>query len=298
MHSAGKRRPKIKGKLVIGQSTKKLISLKAGGIADFFAMPDDLDDLKAILMFCKEESKPFLVMGNGSKLLVRDEGFRGIIVKLGSSFKQLVEEGDEIKVGAGVDLSVLIDFAADKGLSGLECLTGIPGTVGGGIVRNVSAFGECISNRVTWVKVLDRNNSHLVMTQKNLNFGYRTSTFFENKNLVLLEVGLKLFPEHKAKINARMQEATRKKLETQPISFSSAGCIFKNPSSQSAGYLIEQSGCLGMKIGGAQVSFQHGNFIINTENAGASDILNLIDKIKKIVRAEFGITLEPELEIV
>lgn len=298
MQSKEKDIPGIKGKVVIDQPMKELTSIKIGGLADFFVIPEDLDDLKQVLSFCKKENLPFFIMGNGSKLLVKDEGLRGVVIKLGHSFKSIENDGNQIKVGAGVDLTTLIDFATEKGFPGLEFLFGIPGTIGGAIARNVSAFGETLSQKVLSVKVLDGNNSCLALSKKDIDFGYRTSTFLDNKDWIIIEVRLELWPGKKEEIVLRSKEAREKKILTQPLSFPSAGCIFKNPSSHPAGFLIQQAGCLGMKVGNAQVSLQHANFIINKGNATAGDVINLIEKVRKKVKDKFAISLQLELEVI
>jgi len=298
MQSMEKRKPEIKGKVVTEQPMKELISLKTGGLADLFVIPEDIDDLKVILNFCTQEKIPLLVIGNGSKLLIRDEGFRGVVVKLGKELRKIKNENEELIIGAGINLSSLIDFTTDKGLSGLESLAGIPGTLGGAVVRNASAFGESLSKKSIWAKVLDRNNSGFTLSRKDMDFGYRTSIFLKNKDLVLVEVKLSLCFDGKEKIISRLKETNRKKIQTQPLSFPSAGCVFKNPSFYSAGYLIQNTGCLGMRVGDAQISFQHGNFIINRGQAQAKDIIQLMEKVRERVKGKFNILLEPEIEII
>ncbi len=298
MQSMEKKKPGIKGKVVTEQPMKELISLKTGGLADFFVIPEDIDDLKVIFNFCTQEKTPFLVIGNGSKLLIRDEGFRGVVVKLGKELRKIKNENEELIIGAGINLSSLIDFTTDKGLSGLESLAGIPGTLGGAVVRNASAFGESLSQRIIWAKVLDKNNSGFTLSRKDMDFGYRTSIFLKNKDLVLVEVKLSLCFDGKEKIISRLKETNRKKIQTQPLSFPSAGCVFKNPSFYSAGYLIQSTGCLGMRVGDAQISFQHGNFIINRGQAQAKDIIQLMEKVRERVKGKFNILLEPEIEII
>ncbi|MQY58588.1 MAG: UDP-N-acetylmuramate dehydrogenase [Clostridia bacterium] len=298
MQSKEKDKPRIKGRVVINQPTKELTSIKIGGLADLFVIPEDLDDLKKVLSFCRKGNLPFFIMGNGSKLLVRDKGFRGVIIKLGESFKSIVNNGNQVRVGAGVELATLIDFAAKKSFPGLGSLLGIPGTVGGAIAKNVSAFGKSLSEKVLSVKVLDGNNNCLVLSKKNIDFGYRTSTFLDNKDWVIIEVRLELWPGKKEEIILRSRQARERRTLTQPLSFSSAGCIFKNPSSHPAGFLIEAAGCLGMKVGNAQVSLQHANFIINKGNATARDVISLIEKVRKKVEDKFAISLELELEVI
>ncbi len=298
MQSKEKDKLRIKGRVVINQPMKELTSIKIGGLADLFVIPEDLDDLKQVLSFCKRKSLPFFIMGNGSKLLVRDEGFRGVVIKLGEYFKSIGSNGNEIRAGAGVDLTTLIDFAAENSLPGLEFLFGIPGTVGGAVARNASAFGKTLSEKVLSVKVLDGNDSCLALSKNDIDFDYRTSTFLHNKDWVIIEVRLELWPGKKEEIVLRSKQARERKILTQPLSFSSAGCIFKNPSSHPAGFLIQEAGCLGMKVGNAQVSLQHANFIINKGNATARDVISLIEKVRKKVEDKFAISLELELEVI
>jgi len=291
-------RLKIRGRVVAHQSMKELTSLRIGGQADLFVVPEGLEDLKTVISFCRERRVSFLVIGNGSKLLIRDEGFKGVVVKLGTSFTRIENEGEEITVGAGLDLSTLIDFVAEKGLRGLELLAGIPGTVGGAITRNASAFGQDLGQRVISVRALDNNNGDFTIPKKDILFGYRTSIFLRKRDWTITEVKLALSPGKKEDVLSRLREARDKKMMTQPISLPSAGCVFKNPASSSAGLLIQRAGCSGMRVGDAQVSIQHANFIINKGNATARDTIRLIDMVRERVKASSGITLEPELEII
>jgi len=293
-----KKELKIKGEVVRNKPMRDLTSFKIGGTADLFVVPYNLDDLKKVLEFCRVDKIPFIVIGNGSKLLVRDEGFRGVVIKLGGEFKKLEINSEEIVVGTGVNLPSLIDFAAEKNLAVLEALAGIPGTIGGAVVRNAGAFGESLSDRIVWAKVVDTENREFILYPEEMEFGYRSSLFLREKNLILTEVKLRLFYDKKEKILSRIREATRRKMQTQPLSFPSAGCVFKNPPFYSAGYLIQNTGCLGMTIGDAQVSFQHGNFIINKGKARAQDIIQLIEKVREKVKEKFNIDLEPEIEII
>jgi len=298
MYLMEQKRLRIKGKVIKGQSMRDLTSFKIGGLADLFVIPYNLDDLRKVIDFCTQNKIPFIVIGNGSKILVKDEGFRGVVIKLGGEFRKIEVNAREVIAGAGVDLPSLIDFAAEKGLAGLEFLAGIPGTIGGGVVRNAGAFGESLSDRIIWVKAIDTNSDSFTLSRKEIKFGYRSSLFLENKNLILTEVKLHLFPDSKEKIVSRVQDVTRRKMQTQPLSFPSAGCVFKNPPFYSAGYLIQNTGCLGMRVGDAQVSFQHGNFIINKGKAKAQDIILLIEKVREKVKEKFNISLEPEIEII
>jgi len=298
MYLMEQKRLRIKGKVIKGQSMRDLTSFKIGGLADLFVIPYNLDDLRKVIDFCTQDKIPFIVIGNGSKILIKDEGFRGVVIKLGGEFRKIEVNAREVIAGAGVDLPSLIDFAAERGLAGLEFLAGIPGTIGGGVVRNAGAFGESLSDRIIWVKAIDTNSDSFTLSRKEVKFGYRSSLFLENKNLILTEVKLRLFPDSKEKIISRVQDVTKRKMQTQPLSFPSAGCVFKNPPFYSAGYLIQNTGCLGMRVGDAQVSFQHGNFIINKGKAKAQDIILLIEKVREKVKEKFNINLEPEIEII
>ena len=298
MYLMEQKRLRIKGKVIKGQSMRDLTSFKIGGLADLFVIPYNLDDLRKVIDFCTQDKIPFIVIGNGSKILIKDEGFRGVVIKLGGEFRKIEVNAREVIAGAGVDLPSLIDFASERGLAGLEFLAGIPGTIGGGVVRNAGAFGESLSDRIIWVKAIDTNSDSFTLSRKEIKFGYRSSLFLENKNLILTEVKLRLFPDSKEKIISRVQDVTKRKMQTQPLSFPSAGCVFKNPPFYSAGYLIQNTGCLGMRVGDAQVSFQHGNFIINKGKAKAQDIILLIEKVREKVKEKFNINLEPEIEII
>lgn len=300
MHIKEIRGPKIRGRVVAQQSMKELTSLKIGGQAYLYVVPEDLEDLKTVISFCKDSGLSFLVIGNGSKLLIRDEGFKGVVVKLGSSFTRIKMEnkGDGITVGAGLSLSTLIDFASEKELSGLELLVGIPGTVGGAIARNASAFGQDLGQRVIWVRALDNSTGDFTVRKEDILFGYRTSVFMDKKDWIITEVKLALPAGRKEEIISRLREARDKKMRSQPISLPSAGCVFKNPPSCSAGLLIQRAGCSGMRVGDAQVSTHHANFIVNKGNAAARDVIRLIDMVRERVKASSGITLEPELEII
>jgi len=291
-------RLKIRGRVVANQSMKELTSLRTGGQADLFVVPEDLEDLKTVISFCKERGVCLLVIGNGSKILIRDKGFKGVVAKLGTSFTKIENEGEEITVGAGLDLSTLIDFVAEKELSGLELLAGIPGTVGGAIARNASAFGQDLGQRVISVRALNNNNGDFTISKEDIFFGYRTSIFLGKREWIITEVKLALSPGKKKDVLSRLREARDKKMRTQPISSPSAGCVFKNPTSSSAGLLIQKAGCSGLRVGDAQVSIQHANFIINKGNARARDIIELIDMVRERVKMSSGITLEPELEII
>ncbi len=289
---------KIKGKVVKNQSMRDLTSFKIEGLVDLFVVPCNLNDLRNAVDFCLQSKIPFVVIGNGSKLLFRAERFKGMVIKLGGEFGKIKIDGQEVIVGVGVNLSALIDFATERELAGLESLAGIPGTIGGAVVRNAGAFGESLSDKIIWTKVIDINNNSFVLVRDQIKLGYRSSLFLENKDLILTEVKLRLFPDRKERIISRTQEVTRKKMQTQPLSFPSAGCVFKNPPFHSAGYLIQNAGCLGMKIGDAQVSFQHGNFIINKGEAKAQDIIQLIEKVREKIKEKFNINLEQEVEII
>ena len=301
MCALGEKNPTVSGEIVTGKSLRELTSFRAGGTADYFITLQDMTDLWNVFAHCDAKDIPFVVVGNGSKLLFQDEGFRGAVIKLAGEFCSTQVEGEQLVVGAGTDLGTLLGCAVDNELAGLEFLAGIPGTVGGAVVRNAGAFGKSLSERIVSVTVLDTTTSGTkstsVLDSGLMEFDYRTSVFLHRRELVLIEVRLQLTPDSADKIVERVAQASKKKKQTQPLSYPSAGCVFKNPAHYSAGYLIQNAGCLGMRIGDAQVSFQHGNFIINKGEATAQDIIELMERVKQTVKVKYGVQLEPEIEI-
>ena len=275
-------------------------SLRIGGPADVIVFPEDPVSVKNILLTAGERKIPVFVLGAGTNLLVRDGGIEGIVVCL-RAFKRIkllneTEDGVTVFVEAGGDFQRLINFAREKGYSGIENLVGIPGTVGGAIRMNAGAFNKEIKDVIISAVVLDKSGRLSKFNKKELGFSYRRSNI-ENGSIIF-SANIFLRKNDPKDIEKRMKEYLEKKRITQPLRERSAGCVFKNPPADSAGRLIEIAGCKGMRIGDAEVSAVHANYIINKGKATAKDFIKLMDAVKDKVREKCGISLSPEIEIV
>lgn len=279
-------------KLKCNFSLAKLTSFRVGGPAKAIVEVNNLNDLGFIYQLANEYEVPLFFLGRGTNILASDAGYDGLIISLGQPFKKLSLNGDKLVVGAGANLSRVVQFAAKNGLDGLAFAVGIPGTVGGAICGNAGAFGQEIAEIISRVTVY-QNNRLEVFHQNDLSFSYRESNL---KQLLIVEAEFKLQPEKREVIKTKMQAYLKKRKETQPSKSYTAGSVFKNPPGYFAGQLIEQCGGKKWQIGGAQVSAKHANFFINTGNARAIDIYRLIIKAKQEVYARFKVKLEPEIK--
>ena len=291
----------IKGKVIFGAGLSGYTTFRIGGKADLLIEPADPGELAKIIKRCRSNKWGISLIGNGSNLLARDEGYRGIVVRLASPhFKTLDINGESGRVGAGHSLAKLIRAACEHGLGGLESLVGIPGTVGGAIFMNAGGAANplyrTIGEFVASVKALDKKGDPVTLRRKDLVFGYRSSSL---SGYTILEAVIKLTKSDRAILLTRMSDFLRLKRSKQVLDAPSAGCIFKNsPDSPfTAGQLIDMMGFKGKRIGGAQVSTKHANFIINTGGAAASDVLRLVGAIKDKAREEYGLDLETEVHI-
>ena len=295
-------------------------SFKIGGPARFFYAAKSKEDLEMALKVVKEAQIAYYILGNGTNILVSDKGFDGLVIKIqDTSFKI---EDDSVIAGAGVSLGKAVNGSVKAGLAGLEWLVGIPGSIGGAICGNAGAFGHSIGEKVESVEVLDPNDlSKRQMSRGDCRFSYRESIFKEAK-FVILEVRLKLEKGKKEESDNLTRDYIKKRSH-HPVGFPSAGSVFKNPIIEKnqkvfedlvkkypeaekfrtngkipAGWLIEEYGLLGKKIGGAMISKEHGNFIVNVGGAKATDVVMLISLIKQKIRVNFGIQLEEEIRYV
>ncbi len=271
-------------------------SFGVGGSADYLVFPADVNEIKLLLGTVKSAGVPLLIMGKGTNLLVRDGGLRGVAVQLGSAFNYFRAEGTEVVVGAGALLSHLARKAADGGLSGLEFASGIPGTVGGGVIMNAGAFGGTVGGLVRELGFVNFDGEPGRIGHEEIVFGYRWSSLRENKG-VITDCRLSLEEDYPGKIAERMREMIEVRRQRQPR-LPSAGSVFRNHPSIPAGKLVETAGGKGLCVGGARVSEEHANFIVNAGGATAGDILDLIDMIRERVMKTHGIDLELEIEIV
>lgn len=287
----------VKGMILFDEPMKNHTSFRIGGPADALVIPKDEIDLKNLLRFVNKNGVTLTVMGNGTKLLVSDEGVNGITIKLSGCFNDILVSKPKVKAGAGYSLANLSAIAANCGLSGLEFAIRIPGTVGGGIVMNAGAHGSMISDVVTSVTAMHPAGQLKKYSKDNLEFGYRQS-IFQSNNEIVLSVEMKLKNDKVEEIEKKMHECIEWRKENQPLNLPNAGSIFKNPPSMSAGKLIDMAGLKGMRVGNAKISEKHANFIVNLGNATANDVLNLIDIMQKTILRKYDVRLEPEIIII
>jgi UDP-N-acetylmuramate dehydrogenase len=274
------------------QSLAVLSTFNIGGPADFFYEAKNEKDLVSLVELAQKKKIPFIIIGGSSNFLFDDLGFRGLVIKMADDSLKIGQEG-KIIVGAGMILSKLVNFCTQKGLAGLEFAAGVPGTLGGAVVGNAGAWQESIGEKVLRVKVLDKEGKIKWLEQKDCQFEYRES-LFKKESLIILSVELLLKQEDSQIIKQKVEENLNKRL-SQPKE-PSAGSVFINPKPDSAGVMIEKCGLKGYQIGGAKISDQHANFIINIGGAKASDVLELIALAKKKVKQQFSLDLKTEIK--
>jgi UDP-N-acetylenolpyruvoylglucosamine reductase len=274
----------------------KHTTLRVGGPADFYVEPADENDLAAILKFCGGRAVKFFILGRGSNLLVRDGGFRGVVICLSQpAFSKIEVRGDRIFCGAGAKLKNVSVEAKRNNLSGVEFLEGIPGSVGGALRMNAGAMGAWTFDAVESVRFMDFAGEIFERATREISVEYRACPLL--KNHIALGAIFKGTPQPREEIEKRMMAGSEKRWESQPAA-PSAGCIFKNPEKIPAGKLIDELGLKTARVGGAMVSAEHGNFIVNDGKAAARDVLELIEILKAKVKSERGIELQTEVEIV
>ena len=274
---------------------KQHTTFRIGGAADYFVSPQTTDQIKNIINLCKSEEMPWYVIGNGSNLLVSDRGFRGVIIQLFKNFSDLRVEGDRLYVQAGTLLSRTAKKALEASLTGFEFAAGIPGTIGGAMVMNAGAYDGEMSQVVTTVTVVNRNGEIMELDNSTMEYGYRTSVI-QNQSFVVTKVTFRLQPGDPEQIAAKMEELAIRRREKQPLEYPSAGSTFKRPEGHFAGQLIMEAGLRGYSVGGAKVSEKHCGFIINTGNATAEDVKDVIWEVQRRVKERFHVELEPEIK--
>ena len=279
----------------INEPMKRHTSFRAGGDAAWFAIPETVQELKAVLDACKKADTPWYVIGNGSNLLVSDEGFPGVIIST-EKFDTLKIEGTTLTAGAGVILSKAANLAYRSGMTGLEFAAGIPGSVGGACVMNAGAYGSEMKNVLKSVTVLNGEGDVVVLPAEELELGYRTSVIAKAGYLVL-EAEMELCKGDPEAIKAVMDDLAFKRKDKQPLEFPSAGSTFKRPEGYFAGKLIEDAGLKGFSVGGACVSEKHAGFVINKGDATATDIYRLCKQVEAKVLEQFGVQLELEVKL-
>jgi len=279
----------------VDQPLAPLTWLKVGGLAQYVVQPRDADELEAVVRYCHEEGIPIRLLGGGSNVLVRDEGVSGAVLRLTSpAFGDVTVNGTRAHAGCGALLSHLISETVRHGLAGLETLVGIPGTVGGALRGNAGGRSGDIGQFVCGVTVLTGRGERFVRREDELSFAYRSSSINE---LVIISGEFQLHEDSPDEITRRMRKLWIMKKATQPLGSQSAGCIFKNPRGLSAGALLEQAGLKGTRIGGAEISDRHANFLVTHPEATSDDAVRLIDLAQSRVSDQFGVDLELEIQI-
>ncbi len=269
-------------------------SFKIGGNADIFVVPSSLDELVKIVNLAHNEQVAINIIGNGSNLLVSDNGVRSVVVSCKTAMNKISFSGNNVSVGAGCSLETLSEEAAKMGLSGLEMAVGIPGTVGGALIMNAGAHDYNIGNIVKNVTILDLEGNKRVLDKKELSFNYRYSNLRE-LNCIILNTELVLAKGKKDRLFKIMNNELQDRMRKFPLDYPNAGSIFKRPVEGFPGKWIEMAGCKGMRVGDAEVSTKHANFIINNGNASANDVMQLIRDIKKVVFDKFAVSLKEEI---
>ena len=271
-------------------------SLRLGGPADIFVIPQDVDDIRHAVSFAEKECLPVEVVGGGNNLLVKDRGVRGVVLKLEGCLGRVEFHGEEAVAGAGASLSALIREAMSLSLGGIECLVGIPATIGGALAMNAGTPDGAIGDHVSAVYFLHPDGTLGELKPGATTFGYRAFSF--PSGAILVGARLRLHRRPQAEVQREIKQRLKHKKTTQPLALASAGCVWKNPSGDHAGRLIEKVGLKGKRLNGAEVSAKHANFIVNRGGATAADVLALMQLMRERVSAQFGITLEPEIQII
>ncbi|MCM1542106.1 MAG: UDP-N-acetylmuramate dehydrogenase [Blautia sp.] len=269
-------------------------TFRIGGPADCFLQLESEEQLRKVQRYLNLIEESYFILGNGSNLLVSDSGYRGIILQIGQKMGRIRVNGHTIVAQAGAPLSLVSKAAYECSLTGLEFAAGIPGTVGGGVVMNAGAYGGEMSQVVTLVRVIDKNGEVMELDNSTMEFGYRYSAI-KKYPFTVTEVTFKLAEGNKDAIRARIKELYLKRKEKQPLEYPSAGSTFKRPEGYFAGKLIMDAGMRGFQIGGARVSDKHCGFIINTGNATAEDVKDVIKEVQAQVKERFHVDLEPEI---
>lgn len=282
-------------RILLDEPMKKHTTFRLGGPADYFLSPSDVNQIPEIIHICRKEGIPWFVLGNGSNLLVSDQGYRGVVIQIYKNMNQITVEGTRIYAQAGALLSAVSKKAMEAGLTGMEFASGIPGTLGGAAVMNAGAYGGEMKDILVSVTVLTDEGEQKVLKAEELSLGYRTSIIKE-RGYIVLDVVLQLQAGDQDAIRNRMEELKVQRVTKQPLEYPSAGSTFKRPEGYFAGKLVQDAGLRGYRVGGAQVSEKHCGFVINTGDATASDVVRLIRNVQDIVWNKFEVRMEPEVK--
>lgn len=284
----------FRGYIAINEPMLKYTSMRVGGPADYYVEPADRQDLVEIVTYFQKNSYPYMMLGRGSNMIVSDEGIHCAAINLESSLSDVRMEGDLVIAEAGAHWSKFVDFCIQQGLAGVEMLAGIPGSVGGAVVMNAGARGGETADHLVKVEVL-RDGHIQIVKKEEADFSYRHSGFDRD---IVLSASFRLPPGDKEELIRLRREFILKRNTTQPLTLPNSGSMFKNPIGTYAAKLIEQAGLKGKRVGNAQISEKHANFIVNLGDARASDIVTLIDIVRRTVHQNTGVPLELEVKLV
>lgn len=285
-----------KANIFIDEEMKNHVHFKVGGPADILLLPESKEQVIRTIEICNSNNIPFYVVGNGSNLLVRDGGIKGVVLKL-KNCNNINVYGNIVEAECGAMLKDVSNSALKASLTGLEFACGIPGTVGGAVFMNAGAYNGEISQVIESAEVIDNEGNIMILSKEELDLGYRTSAVMK-KNYIVLSAKFKLEDGNVDSIKNVVEDLTKKREDKQPLEYPSAGSTFKRPEGYFAGKLIQDAGLKGYKMGGAAVSEKHSGFVINKSNATATDILNLIKHIQNEVKEQFGVELHTEVRII
>lgn len=282
--------------VLLNVSLKKYNTYKIGGKTKYLVLPYNIDNLIKLIKYIKENNLKYMIIGCGSNIILPDEDYDGVTILL-NKLNKINIENNIVEVESGISLTYFINELVKKNLGGMECLSGIPGTLGGAIVGNAGCYNQTISDNLISVTYLE-NDEIKTINKIDCNFLYRDSIFKHNKNIIILSAKFKLYYKDEKEMKDIIKENMMKRKDNQPLEYPNAGSVFRNPTSYSAGKLIEDCGLKNYNINGAYISNKHANFIINKDNASSKDIIKLIEYIKEKVNKKYNISLELEQEII
>ena len=286
----------IKGRILFNAPMKRLTSMKVGGPVDVLLFPRDVGELEKVVRYARKKSIPVMILGKGTNMIVRDKGIRGWMINLMQGLKKIRAEGEVVEAEAGAPLQRLVQFSVQKGLTGFEPFYGIPGTVGGGLAMNAGAWGSELKDILLSMTLMKENGDIVERPRSRLRFSYRGLVL--PSKWIILKGEFQLKKGKKKEMVERIKSYSEQRRIKQPLDYSSAGSVFKNPAGGRAGRWIEEAGLKGYRMGQAMVSERHANFIINLGNATATDVIHLMEWVEKRVFEEKGVSLEREVKVV
>lgn len=286
----------LAGEFILNEPLKKHTTFRIGGPAKVMLFPRTIEEIRQGVLLARESQLPYVILGNGSNLLVRDSGFQGVVIQLGRNFSKIECKDNLFIAQAGALMPAAAKRALKEGLTGFEFASGIPGSIGGGVNMNAGAYQGEMKDIVSFVRVLDRDLNLSELKKEAMNFSYRHSKAQE-ESMIIVEVGFSLMPGNPEEISALMEEYTKRRNFKQPLDKASAGSTFKRPEGYFAGKLIENTGLRGFRYKDAMISEKHCGFVINEGEATCEDVLTLIHMVQKLVYDKFGVRLEREVKI-